>query len=569
MLRRWLVAITAAVMVFALVLTACTGKKESSQPSASPSAGGQSTSSSQPSNQEKVTFKMFVATQGEKDVNTNETVIGKILEEQTGVNIKIEHLVGDLQTKIGTMVAGKDYPDILVPDDGIETVVKAGGFIDLTPYIESDKYPNIKKIFSPYKNLMTWDDGKIYIFPFSVVVNDYIGDPNINQGAFWIQRRVLEWANFPKIKTVDQYFQLIEDFKNAHPDEDLIGFITLTDGWRFFATTNVPNHLAGYPNDGEVMVDMNTYEAKIYAGTEWDKRWWKKLNELNAKNLFYKASFTDNYDQYIANLSSHRVLGFFDYGWQAANATNLLNDAARADPSLDGYRYFPLPIVFDENIKDQYLDPIGYVANRGMGITVNAKDPERIIAFIDHMLKEEVQLLLKWGVEGETYLRDSNGRLYRTQEMIDKMDQKFQEDYGLTVFDWDWPHWGSNSTFSDGNAVSPGYQPEVFQASLTDADKKFLSAYGVQTYAELFSDPDPRPWFPAWGIPRDSERELFESLKADVQREFLPKLVLSKPEEFDSVWDQYIAALNRLDVAGYENWYTQKIQAIMAKAQGK
>jgi len=563
------VAITAAVMVFALVLTACTGKKESSQPSASPSAGGQSTSSSQPSNQEKVTFKMFVATQGEKDVNTNETVIGKILEEQTGVNIKIEHLVGDLQTKIGTMVAGKDYPDILVPDDGIETVVKAGGFIDLTPYIESDKYPNIKKIFSPYKNLMTWDDGKIYIFPFSVVVNDYIGDPNINQGAFWIQRRVLEWANFPKIKTVDQYFQLIEDFKNAHPDEDLIGFITLTDGWRFFATTNVPNHLAGYPNDGEVMVDMNTYEAKIYAGTEWDKRWWKKLNELNAKNLFYKASFTDNYDQYIANLSSHRVLGFFDYGWQAANATNLLNDAARADPSLDGYRYFPLPIVFDENIKDQYLDPIGYVANRGMGITVNAKDPERIIAFIDHMLKEEVQLLLKWGVEGETYLRDSNGRLYRTQEMIDKMDQKFQEDYGLTVFDWDWPHWGSNSTFSDGNAVSPGYQPEVFQASLTDADKKFLSAYGVQTYAELFSDPDPRPWFPAWGIPRDSERELFESLKADVQREFLPKLVLSKPEEFDSVWDQYIAALNRLDVAGYENWYTQKIQAIMAKAQGK
>jgi len=569
MLRRWLVAITAAVMVFALVLTACSGKKESSQPSASPSAsaGGQSTSGGQSGNQDKVTFTMFVAVQGEKDVNTNETVIGKILEERTGVNIKIEHLVGDLQTKIGTMVAGKDYPDILVPDDGIETVIKAGGFIDLTPYIDNDKYPNIKKIFAPYKNLMTWDDGKIYIFPFSVVVNDFVGDPNINQGAFWIQRRVLEWANFPKIKTVDQYFQLIEDFVNAHPDEDLIGFITLTDGWRFFATTNVPNHLAGYPNDGEVMVDMNTYEAKIYAGTEWDKRWWKKLNELNAKGLFYKASFTDNYDQYIANLTSHRVLGFFDYGWQVGNATVVLNDAARADPSQDGYRYFPLPVVFDENIKDQYLDPIGFVANRGLGITVNAKDPERIIAFIDYMLEEETQKLLKWGVEGETYLVDNNGRMYRTKEMIDKMDQKFREDYGLTVFDWDWPHWGSNSTFSDGNAVSPDYQPEVFQESLTDADKRFLSAYGVKTYAELFSDPDPRPWFPAWGIPRDSERELFEALKADVQREYLPKLVLSKPEDFENIWNQYVAALNRLDIAGYENWYTEKIQAIMAKAK--
>src|SRR5690606_37880176 len=189
----------------------------------------------------------------------------------------------------------------------------------------------------------------------------------------------------------------------------------LTDGWRFFATTNVPNHLAGYPNDGEVMVDMNTFEARIYAGTEWDKRWWQKLNELNAKGLFYKASFTDNYDQYIANLTSHKVLGFFDYGWQVGNATAVLNDAARADPSQDGYRYFPLPVVFDENIKDQYLDPIGYVANRGFGITVNAKDPERIIEFIDHLLKEETQILLNWGIEGETYIRDSNGRLTRTQ----------------------------------------------------------------------------------------------------------------------------------------------------------
>jgi len=153
MLRRWLVAITAAVMVFALVLTACSGKSESNQPSASPSAseGGQSTSSNQSGNLEKVTFTMFVAMQGDKDINTNETVIGKILEEQTGVNFKIEHLVGDLQTKIGTMVAGKDYPDVLVPDDGIEAVVKAGGFIDLTPYIDNDKYPNIKKVFGPYK----------------------------------------------------------------------------------------------------------------------------------------------------------------------------------------------------------------------------------------------------------------------------------------------------------------------------------------------------------------------------------------------------------------------------------
>lgn len=567
--KKWLASTLSLVMVLALVLTACSGKKDSGGSNSSNQGQGttstttntdtNSTSDSGPA-QDKVTFTMFVATQGEKDFVMSETVIGKIISEQTGVDWKVEYLVGDMQTKIGTMIISGDYPDVLVPDDGIEQVVDAGGFIDLTKYIESDDYPNVKKVFGPYKDRMKWSDGNIYVLPFGVVVNDFIADPNIGQGAFWMQRRVLEWAGFPKIRTVEHFFQVIEDFINAHPNEDLTGFITLTDGWRFFATTNVPNHLAGYPNDGEVMVDMNTYEAKIYAGTEWEYRWFKKLNEINAKGLFDKASFTDNYDQYIAKLTSHKVLGFFDYGWQFMNAEEVLLDAARVNPEEDQYRYFPLPVTFDESIKDQYLDPPGFVANRGWGITVNAKDPDRIMQFIDHLLKEETQKLAKWGVEGETYLVDENGRMYRTQEMVDKMTQQFREEYGFNVFDWDWPHLGNDSTFSDGNAVQPERQPEVFQLNLSDGDKKFLNAYGVQTYSEMFSDPDERPWFPAWGIPRDEERSLFETQKAEVQREWLPKLVFAKPEDYDKVWEDYLVALNKLDIAGYEQWYTEKIR---------
>jgi len=568
------------VMVLSLVLTACSGSKNSGSSNSGSNSGTSSSNTSSSSSdtspdtssggeaaKEKVTFTMFVATQGKKDVNTNETVIGKLLEEQTGVNWKIEYLVGDMQTKIGTMIISGDYPDVLVPDDGIEQVVEAGGFIDLTPYIDNDDYPNIKRVFGPYKEKMKWADGTIPILPFSVTVNEMAPDPNIGQGAFWVQRRVLEWAGYPKIKTVDQYFQLIEDYINAHPNENLTGFITLTDGWRFFATTNVPNHLAGYPNDGEVMVDMNTHEAKVYAGTEWEYRWFKKLNEINAKGMFDKASFTDNYDQYIAKLSSHNVLGFFDYGWQAQNAFNALNDAAKADPSQDGYRYFPLPVVFDEGIKDQYIDPPGYVANRGWGITVKAKNPDRIMEFIDHLLKEETQKLVKWGIEGETYAVDENGRFYQTQEMIDKMTQQFREEMGLTIWDWDWPHMGSDSTFSDGNAVSPARQPEVFAMSLSDEDKKILGAYGVNAYSELFALPDERPWYPAWGIARDEAGQLFETQKGDLQREYLPKLVLSNPADYDKVWEEYTQKLQKLDVAGYEQWFTQKIKEVVAASQ--
>ena len=99
--RRWLISLVCLFMVLAFVLTACSsGKNESASTTDKTTAEETTTEESseelekaeeQP--KEKVTFTMFVAVQGEKDVNTNETKIGKILEEQTGVNFQIEHLV--------------------------------------------------------------------------------------------------------------------------------------------------------------------------------------------------------------------------------------------------------------------------------------------------------------------------------------------------------------------------------------------------------------------------------------------------------------------------------------------
>jgi len=566
--KRMFALLLSLVMVFSVVAAAC-GNNDANN-GATGGTGTETGGSDGQQPLDKVTFTIFNGVAGEKDVNTNETRIGKILEDQTGVNFFIEHLVGDLNTKIGTMVAGGEYPDVIIPDAGVNQVIDAGALIDLTKYLTSDEYPNLKKVYEPYLNLMKWDDGTIPLLSFSPVVGEFISDPNINQGAFWIQRRVLEWDNYPKIKTVDQYFDLIERYIAAHPGENLTGFITLSHDWRFFATTNVPNHLAGYPNDGEVMVDMETLEAKIYAGSEYEYRWFKKLNEINAKGLFDKSSFVDNYDQYIAKLMSHNVLGFFDYGWQVATANDALRDAARLDPSQDGYRYFPLPVVFDENIKDQYLDPPGFVNNRGMGITVSAKDPDRIMKFLDNLLKEENQILVKWGIEGETYLVDENGRFYKTQEMVDQETLEFREKFGLSVFDWDWPHYGTNGTLSDGNAASPGMQPEVFALQLTEKDKEILGKYGVSTYSELFSDPDDRPWYPAWGYPKEqgSAPQVFETRKTEIQRKYLPELVLTSPDKFESVWNEYTAELNKLDIAGYEQWFTEQVKATVAKALG-
>ena len=195
--------------------------------------------------------------------------------------------------------------------------------------------------------------------------------------------------NYPTIKTLDEYFDLIKKYKEKYPKidgKDTIGFVAFGGVQdQFFSVTNPAMHLAGYPNDGDVLVDMNTLEAKVYQGSEFEKRWIKKLNEVNAEGLFDAESFVVNKDQYLAKLTSGRVLGYFNYYWQVVDAANNLKKAG-----VDEKRYDPLPIVFDESIKDQYIDPPSFVNNRGIGISVRAKDPERIMQYFDNMLTESL-----------------------------------------------------------------------------------------------------------------------------------------------------------------------------------
>lgn len=557
MRRNVLVSLLLSLLL--LLVTACNEKAN---------VGSDKGESSSTNNDEKApfTFTYFNGGTSLKNIEANQTRIGKIFEEQTGVNVKMEYLVGDLNTKIGTMIASGQYPDTLVPDAAIDKLIDAKAFIPLNDLIEKHA-PNLKKLYEPYLEQMKSEDGNIYILPFGVN-HGYVPNPDIDQGAFWIQRRVLKEFGYPKIKTLDEYFDLIEKYKEKYPQTDgkpTIGFTALTYDWRFFAISNPPAHLAGYPNDGEVIVDMQTHEAKVYGNGEYTKRWLKKLNEINAKGLFDKESFVSNYDEYLAKIASGRVLGFFDYGWQAGQALDSLKRSGN-----DDLRYMPLPIVFDKNIKDQYIDPPSNVFNRGLGITVSAKDPVRIIKYLDNMAKEENQKLMMWGIKGETYEVDENGRYYRTEEQIQKTsDEQFREQFGFIYFEWHWPR--GNGMFSDGNAWEPRRQPEVAQASYTEGDKKILEAYGAKVFSDLFAKPDERPWYPAWGAPlkQGSPAQIYQQKKQDLQRKYFPKLVLDPPSKFEDNWKDYVTEYNKLDIKAFEEEITKYVKMKVEQSKGK
>lgn len=513
-----------------------------------------------------VTFKYFTFGGGKKDILTSDTDIGKELQRQTGVDWKMEFLVGDGATKAGVMIASGDYPDIIDSSGQMAKLLEGDAFIPLDDYIE--KYgPNIKRVYGPYMDKFRQKDGKIYFLPYDAN-QGYTPEPNASTG-FYIQRSVLKEFNYPQIRTLDEYFDLIKQYKQKYPQvdgKDTIGFATLAgEQGSFFTLQNPAMHLAGYPNDGAVTVDMNTHEAKLVAGSDNQKRWVQKLNEVNAEGLLDPESFTMNRDQYLAKLTSGRVLGYFSYSWQVGDATNNLKKAG-----IDDKRYIAMPIVFDKDIKDQYIDPPGFVNNYGVGITVKAKDPVRIVKYIDNLLKEENQILVQWGIKDKTYAVNEQGRFHYANDDQRKMhdDPDLSKKFGFDYFVYSWPRYGSSSLLSDGNAYGPGNQPEIATFGYTEGDKILLEKYKHNVFSEFFSKPDPRPWFPAWSIALEqgSPEQIFITKSDDLQRKYLPLMIMEPPANFEKVWDQYIAEFNRLDKQTYEDTITK---AVKDRVQGK
>lgn len=44
-------------------------------------------------------------------------------------------------------------------------------------------------------------------------------------------------------------------------------------------------------------------------------------------------------------------------------------------------------------------------------------------------------------------------------------------------------------------------------------------------------------------------------------KKYFPKLVLTTPDKFEAVWEEYMKEFGKLDTAGYEKWTTEQVKA--------
>ena len=206
--------------------------------------------------QETTSFTAFMAVPGDNKSKKNR--IHDKITQITGVSAEVEWLSGQTpEEKIETMISTGEYPDFINGADAASRLVEAGALVPLEDYLED--YPHLYQYLTPKQwESLRKEDGHIYYIPPFGVIQGHNTQTMLSGEAFWIQKRVLEWADFPKIKTLDQYFDLITAYLKENPQsdgKDNIGFEILCDDWRYFCLENPPMFLAGYPNEGCAIVD--------------------------------------------------------------------------------------------------------------------------------------------------------------------------------------------------------------------------------------------------------------------------------------------------------------------------
>ena len=196
------------------------------------------------------------------DQPTDDNKIYKMIEEEFGITFEIEFLAGDLDETLGTKIAGEDYPDLFDGGNSAEKIINAGALIDLMPYITEEGTPNLYNHIKDLIPQLVNEDGELFIIPnYGINYNAQIQNA-CNGPAFFIQKQVLEWAGYPQIKTLNEYFDLIEKFVAENPTDEngtpYTGFAILCEDWRHFCLINPVQHLMGRPNDGEVLINVNS-----------------------------------------------------------------------------------------------------------------------------------------------------------------------------------------------------------------------------------------------------------------------------------------------------------------------
>lgn len=354
----------------------------------------------------------------------NDVVTKKIKDD---LKLDVEFLVGD-DTKLNTFFAGGDMPDIITVFDSNSSVAQKA---DTWAYALQDLADNYDPYF--YKvasdQTLSWfsmDDGKTYGYPdYSNTQEDYDGGDIFAKTAFVIRNDVYEALGKPSMGTQEEFLNVLGEIKEKYPDLIPLGFNNFeTDGTSSLG--DVLQDFLGVPiaNDDNTFYDRNMDEDYL--------SWIKTFNEAYRDGYISDDSFTDDNTAWQEKESIGKYACIMMDG--TVQQSGFLTTFASSDPDA-AYIAIDGPQSTKDNAPK--LNQAGISGWMITYVSKTCKDPAKAIQIYTYLLDDDGQILTNYGIEGETYEINADGKYELTEaakELRDSDNDRFKKEMRLGEF---------------------------------------------------------------------------------------------------------------------------------------
>lgn len=431
--------------------------------------------------------------------------------EQTGIKINFMPIPSaDYASKKNTLLSTNDLPDIIqVAQSDVNNFADTGIFVDLSKY--KDRLPNFyEKAEQIPEAKFTFINGSPFAFP---TLNRW----DLTRGSSLVVRSdVMEELGIAAPKTFDEFYTMLKKFKEAYPDS--VPYVNRNGSKNLMMTL-------GYSlgSGHTIMFDPQADKFLFQPAKPETKQALTYLNKLYQEKLLDPDYISVTGAQWEEKIAAGKGLSYLDnVGFAQRHLPGLreVDGNAMWDNMLiptNSFGYSRALYTAPQNI------------NRLWAISSNSKHIDAAIDMFNWLYSEEAADLLNLGIEGEDFIRQADGTIELTPQVI----ATYNNDKG--IFD-------SKAMHKDrGNAAYETFIPySDLHSYFVGTDDMLLRWYEIQQNDQAYAFPVPNP--PLNAEERETVAEIQPKLET-IATEMFDKLITGAEtiDAFDKYMERFKA----------------------------
>lgn len=466
--------------------------------------------------------------------------VAQEIMKRTGVKVDIQNPTGDPSEKLSLLLAGKDYPDIVLMDRGSDLVNKyidAGALVALDDYM--DQLPNVQEMYGDVLNKTRYKDGKNYYLS-----NWYGYDPDpvagfIMKYSYMVDIVGKERADSAEPFTQDEMFDILKQFKEKNPEingKETFGMTMNGDAKNYFNTLKGMYGMKTYYKDADGVLHWDVYDPNYIKMLHF-------VNDLYTNGLLDNEWVVNNNELFTQKLSAGNIMGCFNAYWDPGDA----NTAIKASEEGEEGQYVAYKVLGDGIAADQTTyggrSSLGWDA---IAITDNCKNIDAALRLIDFCASQEGQDLMLWGIEGEDWTKDGD-KYIPNEEVVTRLKNDGNDAVEeLGICRWTW--FVKNDGHADGtpNRIASTQKDWATQIAWKNLTDTYWDTAEFDALEPAGSSPD--------GLKYQKIKDIFDQA--------FPKMInASSSSEVDTLYQQMLQDMEKAGIADVEKIINENYQS--------